>query len=326
MLDRLAVNLDAAYTPGMQQLDQFFFYRFQHDQDAGNLNAAACTSGTGTDKHQQDEDGAGKLRPQVKVCCGIAGCCNDGSNLENRLLECLCKAAEISAYIEGDRKRCCSDNQQIGTNFFTFPCLSEFTDQDQKVGVKVDAEQDHKDGHDPLDIGRHAGKTVIAEAEAAGARCTKGGQQSFKHRHPAEQQEHELDDSQAKINAIEDLCRGLHLGHQLIHLRAGAFGFHQVDMGAAGQGQQGEQEHQNAHAADPVGEAAPEQDAPGQVLHSGQDAGTGGGEAGNGLKHGIHRVGNAAREHKGHRAHHTDEQPAERRGGKALRHGSAAGV
>ena len=65
-------------------------------------------------------------------------------------------------------------------------------------------------------------------------------------------------------------------------------------------------------AADPVGEAAPEQDAPGQVLHGGQDAGTGGGEAGNGLKHGIHRVGNAAREHKGHRAHHTDEQPAER--------------
>ena len=49
-------------------------------------------------------------------------------------------------------KRCCSDNQQIGTNFFTFPCLSEFTDQDQKVGVKVDAEQDHKDRDNDLTI------------------------------------------------------------------------------------------------------------------------------------------------------------------------------
>ena len=28
MLDRLAVNLDAAHTPGMQQLDQFFFTVF----------------------------------------------------------------------------------------------------------------------------------------------------------------------------------------------------------------------------------------------------------------------------------------------------------
>ena len=28
MLDRLAVNLDAAHTPGMQQLDQFFFSMF----------------------------------------------------------------------------------------------------------------------------------------------------------------------------------------------------------------------------------------------------------------------------------------------------------
>ena len=91
-------------------------------------------------------------------------------------------------------------------------------------------------------------------------------------------------------------------------------------MGAAGQGQQREQEDQNPHAADPVGEAAPEQNSLGQPLHGGQDAGTRGGKTGHRLKHGIHRVGDAAREHKGHRAHHTDEQPAERRGGKALPH------
>ena len=57
VLDRLAVNLDAAYTPGIRHWISSF-YRFQQDQDAGNLNAAAGTSGTGTDKHQQDEDGA----------------------------------------------------------------------------------------------------------------------------------------------------------------------------------------------------------------------------------------------------------------------------
>ncbi len=91
-------------------------------------------------------------------------------------------------------------------------------------------------------------------------------------------------------------------------------------MGTAGQGQQREQEHQNAHAADPVGEAAPEQDALGQVLHSGQDAGTGGGKAGHRLKQGIHRVGDAAREHKRHGAHHGNDDPAQRGGSKALPH------
>ncbi len=58
----------------------------------------------------------------------------------------------------------------------------------------------------------------------------------------------------------------------------------------------------------------------GRPSNGGQDAGTGGGEARNGLKHGVHGVRDAAGEDKGHRAHHTDEQPAERRGGKALPH------
>ena len=40
-----------------------------------------------------------------------------------------------------------------------------------------------------------------------------------------------------------------------------------------------------------MGEAAPEQDALGQILYPGQDAGTGGGKAGHRLKQGIHRVG-----------------------------------
>ena len=97
-----------------------------------------------------------------------------------------------------------------------------------------------------MDIGRHIGKTVIAEAEATGARCTKGGQQSFKYRHPPGDQEHEFQHRQEEVDAVQNFCRGLHLRHQLIHLGAGAFGFHQVDMGTAGQGQQGEQEHQNA--------------------------------------------------------------------------------
>ena len=91
-------------------------------------------------------------------------------------------------------------------------------------------------------------------------------------------------------------------------------------MGAAGQGQQGQQKHQNAHAADPVGEAAPKQNALGQIRHSGQDGRAGGGKAGNGLKQRIHRVRDAAGQHKGHSTHHTDEQPAQRRGHKAFPH------
>ena len=69
-----------------------------------------------------------------------------------------------------------------------------------------------------------------------------------------------------------------------------------------------------------MGEAAPEQNAVGQPLHGGQNAGTGGGKAGDRLKQSIHRVRDAAGEHKGHRANHRDEHPAQRGSRKALAH------
>ena len=299
MLDRLAVNLDAAHTPGMQQLDQFFFYCFQHDQEAGNLNAAACTSGTGTDKHQQDKDGAGKLRPQVKVCCGIAGCCNDGSNLENRLLECLCKAAEISAYIEGDRKRCGGDNQQIGTNLFTFPCLSEFTDQDQEVGVKVDAEQDHKDRDNDLTIGGIACNAVVFDAEAAGARRAEGERDGIKQRHAAKQQEENLNNCQDNVNHVQNFCSGFYLRNQTGNGGTRAFCLHQVHMAAACEGNQSQQKDQNTHTADPVRKAAPEQQTVRKRFHVCQNACTGCCKAGNGFKQRIDRIGNITGKYKG---------------------------
>src|SRR5699024_3249203 len=143
--------------------------------------------------------------------------------------------------------------------------LAELAPDEVEVGAEVDAEQDHRDGGDHLDVGGVAGHAVVFDAKAAGACRAEGDQQAVHQGAAPRQHKNDLDDGHAQIDGVEDgggLADG---GHHFFHLGAGAFGFHQVDMAAAGQRQHRQQKDQDAHAPDPVGEAAPEQDAHGQA-------------------------------------------------------------
>ena len=53
-------------------------------------------------------------------------------------------------------------------------------------------------------------------------------------------------------------------------------------------------------------------------LHVGENAGTGGGEAGDGLEHGVHEPGDLPGEHEGQRAEDTHQDPAQGRGHAAV--------
>ena len=85
-------------------------------------------------------------------------------------------------------------------------------------------------------------------------------------------------------------------------IRTGTFRPHQVHgktLALLTAGGNGQQEHQHAHTAYPVGKAAPVQKALRQRLHIGEDRGTGSGKAGNGFKKGINKVGDLTGEEKG---------------------------
>ena len=320
MVQQLAVHAGGRYYLRVQGGLKLLGQGLGQNEEAAHLHAAAGTARTGTNEHKHDQNLFGESRPQVKVAAGKAGGGDDGTHLKRGLPQRLAEAVVHTINIGGDDAHCHRDDHKVAPHLLAGSSAAKLAHEQQEVGVEVDAEQDHEDGHDPLDVGRKAAKAVVAEAKAAGARRTKGGEQCLEQGHSANQQEHQFQHGEGKIDAVQNFSGRLHLGHQLIHLRAGAFRLHQVDVGAAGQRQQREQEHQNAHAADPVGETAPEQNALGQILHAGQNAGTGGGKAGDRLKQGVHGVRDAAGEHKGHRAHHRDEHPAQRGSCKAFAH------
>ncbi|MPM88458.1 hypothetical protein SDC9_135562 [bioreactor metagenome] len=67
-----------------------------------------------------------------------------------------------------------------------------------------------------------------------------------------------------------------------------------------------------------MGKGAPKQDAPGELLHRGQDAGARGGKAGNAFKQAVHKGREKPGEMEGQGTQSAHQQPDERHGEKAL--------
>ena len=320
MVDGFAVHPHRRDGVGVKGLLDFLADALGQSDQTADFHAAAGAAGTGADEHQGHQDGLGKGRPQVVVTAGKAGGGDDGAHLEGRLLH---RGAEIGKEIpdvpadHGDGRR---NDDQVPADFLDGDGLLEFAAGQVEVGAEVDTEQNHKDRHHHLDVGGIAGQAVIADTEAAGAGGAESNQQSIHQGTAPRQHKENLEDGHPQIDGVEDFGGGLDRGNHFFDLGAGAFGLHQVDMAAAGQRHHGQQKDQNAHAADPVGEAAPEQNPHGQALHVGQDRSAGGGETRHRLKQGGDGVGNGPRQDKGHRSHDTDDHPGQRRGDAALPH------
>ena len=98
--------------------------------------------------------------------------------------------------------------------------------------------------------------------------------------------------------------------HQLAAGGAGNLRLHDVHGLGIRLWQHCQHKHQHTHAAYPVGEAAPEQDALTERLHVRQDAGACGGKAGDGFKKSIHKPGDLAADGKGQSAEQGKQDPA----------------
>ena len=259
-------------------------HRLNGNQETGNLDAAAGTAGTGTYKHQHDQNGFAGFRPLVEIRGGKAGGGDNRSHLKGRLCQGTEQATGKMPDIEGDKPHRSQNNQQIGTYLLHAKCFAELAEQQVIIKIEIDAEQDHKDRDNPLQCVGITGNAVSADTKTTGTGGTNTGGHRIEQRHAIEIQQKQLQQGQTKINAIQNTGCGTDFRYQLAHRGTRAFRTHQVDVGAAAHGDNCQQEYQHAHTANPVGKAAPEQRTMGQGFHILQNAGTGGGKTGNGLK------------------------------------------
>ena len=221
----------------MDKGQQLIVYGFQPDDDPGHFHAAACASGAGPHKHQADEDGLGKLGPHIKIHRRKSRSCDDGSNLEGRVVEGLENASKRSPDIYGDKGYRRRDDPQIHPGFLAGKGILKPSHRKQIIHIKIHSEKDHKNRHNPLQV-----VTVIIcdagvlDAEPAGAGSAEAGGKGVKQRHTAQKQKHHLDQGHDQIDHVQDLCCGLDLGRQFTHRRPRALRPHDVH-GVAASGQ-----------------------------------------------------------------------------------------
>ena len=156
------------------------------------------------------------------------------------------------------------------------------------VKTEVESGHNHKNGDDPVDkgriIGAHAG---ISRREAAGGQCSEGVGERIEEVHAAEHKQNGLQNGEPQIDKPEYFCGLGDFGGDFIQRRAGGFGADQLNAAHAQEGEDCHGEHHDAHAAEPVGQGAPEEHRAGQAFDGGKNGCPGGGKAAHGFEKGI---------------------------------------
>ena len=257
------------------------------DADAADLDAAAGGTRAGPDEHERNQNRLGKGRPEVEVRRRIAGGRNDGAYLEGCLGQGHAETAVEVVGVDADDGNRSPDDSEVGPDLLALEGFFHVARKEEVVGVEVDPEEDHENRDDPLLEDRVVGAAGISNGKAAGAGRSEGDAEVVENRHFPDGQNDEFRHGHEDIDEVEGHGRLLQMGHELADGRAGGLGLHEVDIGTAGKGDDGQDEDENTHAADPVGEGAPEEGGVGQCLDVGQDGSSGRGEAGYRLKQGI---------------------------------------
>ena len=297
----------------MQKLVQLRAQHLAQNHHSGNLNPAAGGAGTGAHHHQHHQNQPAQLGPEVKVRRTEARCRDDGGHGKKGVVQRIQRRGKQPQDVHRDDERTGCDDGKIHPHLSIAPGHGVLFHEEKEVNVEIHAEQHHEYGDDTLQIvagvGPHGG---VFNAEAAGTGSAEGGAQAVKQGHPPQAQQHNLGSRHGDVDTVENAGGLAHIGHHFGHGGAGAFRPQKV-VGLAAHVHQRQHEHQNTHAAQPVGKATPEKYSIVQRLHIREDAGAGGGKAGNRLKHGVQVAGNLPGQRKGHRADEGDDNPRQSR-------------
>ena len=227
------------------------------------------------------------------------------------MMESLKETSECTPDIQGDHCYGAQDNSQIYPGLLAGERIPEPSGQKQVIDVKINSEQDHEHGHDSLEIVAVVkGDTAVLDAETSGSCRAETGCQRIEKRHASQEKKTDLNQGHDQIDHIQDLGSVFYLGRQFAHGRSRAFGPHNVHgISAAGQRQDSQDKDQNPHASYPVGKAPPHEHGGRKSLDIGEDAGSGRGKSGYGLKQGVCQRRDLPADIKGKSAEKTEDHP-----------------
>ena len=325
-LQRFSFKFRFGNVAGIDQSADVIAGTFDGNDDAGDLDAACGGARHRTREHQNDERRGGDCGPDVIVRRGEACGGDKRCHLEKGMAEgFLCgvvlgegfKPAHEAEEYEGHS---CRDDQKIAPELLAAQNCADLADEDEIIKAEIAAEKQKEDRHRILRKGVEERHALGNETEAACACTAEGGEQTEKElivfisrNGLIAHQNNDLEHGHAKVDHIKDARGRFHFGNKLADLRPRAFRTEQMHGRAiVAFGNKNENENKDAHAADPMGKASPEEGGARDQRDIRDDAGTCGGEAGGDLKKSVDEIWDIAVYDEGERTEKRHDDPHDR--------------
>ena len=165
-----------------------------------------------------------------------------------------------AVYIYSNRYNGKGNDAQIPVKLLTSDRSLESFQEDKVINVEVDTEHQHKNAYDNFKvfvvIVTNAGAVVRETARAGSAEHID---ETVKQRHSTRKKEDKQQCRHRKIDAVENRCGVAHLRNEFGRGRTRCFCSENIHAALAAERNNDHAEYKNSHAANPVGEAAPEQ-------------------------------------------------------------------
>ena len=314
---RGAVQPDHRHRPGVDDGAHLPAGGPEKDQNTPALDAAAGGPAAGPDEREHHQQHFGELRPQVVVVGGKACGGHDGRHLKGGVADTIPHGIVHVPDVPGNGGGGHRHHDEEKPQLIAFQRLPHLAGEQQEINGEVNGEQQHEHRDDDLDSGTAEGPhRGVPVGEPAGARRGHGVGDGVIPVHPRQAQQQHLQRRQGQVDGVQNLGGLGGPGHQLALHRPGALRPDEEIGADAQKRQQGGGEDEHSHPSQPVGEGPPEQQAHGQSLDSGENGGSRGSKAGDGLKKAVNEGSELAGEPEGQRPEHPEQHPDEPYGEK----------
>ncbi|KAF5060850.1 hypothetical protein DSECCO2_321120 [anaerobic digester metagenome] len=226
--------------------------------------------------------------PGRVIHCSEPSCCNDGRYRKEDMAQAFGQWSVQVFQTIGNEDNCPGDDGQVPAQLLILEHSLPVAGQKEKVEVEIHPEQDHGDAKHHFDISAVIGENgAVADAKPSGAGGAEAVQHGIKQRHAAQHQKQYRQRPHPQVDDIENPGGAAGFGDDFAKYRPRHFRLHDMDGIVSHSGQDGHGEHQDSHAADQMGEAAPEQHGLSQRFHVSQNTCSSGGKARGCFKQGI---------------------------------------
>ena len=323
--DYIAVDADRQHGSGVQDATELVAQHLPQHDDAHTFEAATRGAGTATNEHADGEDDPCEVWPLAGIVVEDTGGGEERDDLEQAGTEGGGKGIVAATHDdEHDEQRAHKDDGDVEPKLgvpeeLYQPALEQGDIEECEAGA---AEEHEEDGRVVDGGAMEVAGAGVVRGEATGGRDCHGVVDAVETAHAFEVEAEGADGGEQRIDAPDPMALGAEARVHLDAHRPCGLGREDFHATTHHRGDDGDGEEDDAEAADPLGEAAPEEQGMGQAFHIVDERGSRGGEAGDGLEVGIGDGREIAAQVEGEAAEEAEDGPYEchHQEGVAARH------